>query len=234
MRILAVMSHPDDMEICCAGTLIKYKKAGHDVISCHVANGNMGHFVIPPDELRLIRKREAQASGALAGIEVISADFDDLTLNASDEKQLRELIRIVRYAAPDVLITHGPDDYASDHVEVSKLVFNASFAATCPHYLPELGPAVGLPATYYADNDQGINFIPTEYVDITEEMELKDQMLACHQSQLVWLQEHDGVDALAEQRLRAAYWGRQCGVGYAEAFRVMQASGRMRPYRVLP
>ena len=36
------------------------------------------------------------------------------------------------------------------------------------------------------------------------------------------------------QRLRAAYWGRQCGVAYAEAFKVMQASGRMRPYRVLP
>ena len=234
MRILSILCHPDDMELCCGGTMIKYKKAGHDVFSCHVANGNMGHMEIMPEQLREIRLKEAQKAGALAGIEVLTADVGDLTVNAANENQLRELIRIIRYAAPDVILTHAPEDYCSDHVETSKLAFNASFSATCPHFMPELGPAAPLAAIYYVDTADSVNFIPSEFVDITEEMELKEQMLACHESQLVWLKEHDGVDIIATQRSRATHWGVQCKAPYAEAFRPLMASGRMRAYRVLP
>jgi len=49
------MCHPDDMELDCAGTLLRFKKQGHDVISCYVANSNMEHMVITPDELVKIR-----------------------------------------------------------------------------------------------------------------------------------------------------------------------------------
>lgn len=65
MRILAIMCHPDDMEISCSGTLIKYKKQRHDVIACHAANGNMGHVEIMSDELREIRLKEAQKAEML-------------------------------------------------------------------------------------------------------------------------------------------------------------------------
>ena len=67
--VLAITCHPDDMELDCSGTLIKYKKQGHDVIACHAANGNMGHMVIMPDELREMRRKEAQNAAALAGFD---------------------------------------------------------------------------------------------------------------------------------------------------------------------
>ena len=59
MNVLAIGCHPDDIEIACAGTMAKYAKAGHKVTVCHVANGNLGHEIIQPDELRDIRKKEA-------------------------------------------------------------------------------------------------------------------------------------------------------------------------------
>ncbi len=234
MRVLSIMCHPDDMELKCAGTLIRYKQAGHEVFSCTVANGNMGHNVIMPEELRQMRIGETHDSCALAGIEPISADIGDLTINSAKENQQKEIIRIIRYAAPDVIITHDPNDYCSDHVEVSKLVFNAAFSATCPHFYPELGPAAPMASIYYADTDGGINFTPTEYVDITDVIETKIAMMACHKSQLTWLSEHDGIDALAEARMRASFFGQHCCVKYAEAFRPMLVNGRMRAFRVLP
>lgn len=234
MRILSIMCHPDDMELKCGGTLIRYRQEGHEVFSCNVANGNMGHMEIMPDELSEIRLQEAKNSCKIAGVELIPADFGDLTINAANESQLMELIRIIRYARPDVIITHDPNDYCSDHAEVSKLVFNASFSASCPHFHPELGAPSPVACVYYADTDSGINFIPTEYVDITDVIEQKIEMMNCHKSQLVWLAEHDDIDALAEARIRAGFWGRQCGVKYAEAFRPLLADGRMRTYRVLP
>ena len=121
-----------------------------------------------------------------------------------------------------------------DHTELSKMVFNVSFAASCPHFMPELGPASKVTPIFYCDNYNGLNFIPTEYVDITEEMDLKEQMLRCHESQIKWLYDHDGVDAVADQRTHARFRGIQCGVQYAEGFRQLIADQRMRPYRVLP
>lgn len=234
MKVLAIVCHPDDMELTCGGTLLKYKKAGHDVTACNVANGNMGHFTIMPDELRKIRMEETKKSCDMAGIKSICADIDDLTVNSTDIEQVRKLVKIIRDEAPDIIITHHPDDYCSDHVETSKLVFKASFDATVPHFMPECGEAVGLAALYYGDTDQGVNFIPTEYVDITEEMDTKEKMMACHESQVVWLMEHDGYDVVAEQRKIAMQRGTQCGVKFAEGFTPALVSGRLRTYRLLP
>lgn len=58
MNILAIGCHPDDVEIACAGTLARCVKRGDKVIVCHVSSGNLGHVVIPPDELRVIRANE--------------------------------------------------------------------------------------------------------------------------------------------------------------------------------
>ena len=76
-----------------------------------------------PEELRKIRMKEAKIAADMAGFEIISADFDDLTVNSANEQQLKKLIRVIRYARPDVIIIHHPNDYCSDHVELSKLVF---------------------------------------------------------------------------------------------------------------
>ncbi len=234
MKILAVVCHPDDMEITCGGTLLKYKKAGHDITVCNVANGNMGHYMIMPDELKEIRRQETQKSCDIAGFKSVYADIDDLTVDSSDKEQIRKLVKIIRDEKPDVIITHHPDDYCSDHKEVSKLVFKASFDATVPHFMPECGNSVNLMPLYYADTDLGINFNPTEFVDVSKEMDTKERMLACHESQIVWLKEHDGYDVISEQRKLAATRGSQCGVKYAEGFIPAFLSGRLRTYRVLP
>lgn len=234
MRVLAIMCHPDDMELSCSGTLLKCKRRGDDVIACHAANGNMGHVEIEAEELRKIRIAEAKRAAAMGGFEIVTADIDDLTMNSASVEQQLKLLRIIRWARPDFIITHHPDDYCSDHAELSRLVFKASFDASCPHFHPECGAATPVTPIFYSDTSRSVNFIPTEYVDITEEMELKEAMLACHESQLKWLRDHDGIDIIAVQRARAADRGSQCKAKYAEAFNQLLASQRLRTYRCLP
>ena len=80
----------------------------------------------------------------------------------------------------------------------------------------------------------GINFVPTEYVDISETYAAKREMLACHESQVNWLMEHDHIDVLDFMTVMARSRGLQCGVSHAEGFRPELGWGRPRPYRVLP
>ena len=134
VNILAIGCHPDDIEVSCAGTLARYKSLGHKVIMCHVTNGNMGHVMIMPGELREIREKEAKNSGKQIGAEVLTCDIDDVVIFSGKKEQRDKVIDIIRLAQPDVIITHSPNDYMPDHIAVSKLVLDASFTATLDHY----------------------------------------------------------------------------------------------------
>ena len=231
MNVLAIGCHPDDIEVACAGTLAKYKKLGHHVITCHVANGNLGHAIIDPDTLREMRRKEAIKAGSLAGIEVLTCDVGDLLVYPNKE-QRDKVVEVIRYAKPDVIITHSPNDYMPDHTAVSKLVFDASFSASVPHYLD--GEAAPVTPIYYMDTLAGVGFLPTEYVDITDTIDLKLEMLECHESQLVWMREHDGIDFADMVRTCSRYRGYQCGAAYAEGFRQCQVYLKGTTQRLLP
>lgn len=233
MRVLAIGAHPDDIEIACAGTLAKCVKRGDKVIVCHTLTGNLGHVIIPPDELIKIRAEEAKKAGSLAGIEVVCAGINDL--DVFDNKEAREkLIDIIQYADPDFIITHAPNDYMPDHTAVSKLVFDAAFAATLPNYDSKLKKAAKLVPIYYMDTLAGVGFNPTEYVDITEEIDLKLEMLNCHESQIVWMRDHDGIDFPDMVKTCSRYRGYQCGADYAEGFIQCQVYLKGTCKRLLP
>lgn len=234
MRVLAIGCHPDDIEVSCAGTLAKYKQQGHDVILCHVANGNKGHMVIQPDELRIMRKQEAINAGAVIGAEVISLDIGDLEVYGDDRSARDKVVDVIRYAKPDVIITHYPHDYMPDHLAVSQLVFDASFTATVPHYKTEQAAHSVMSSIFYMDTLAGVGFLPEEYVDITDTIEVKLEMLNKHESQMKWMREHDGIDFEDFVRTVSKFRGLQCGVTYAEGFIPCRVWPKIVPKRLLP
>ena len=232
MNVLAIGCHPDDIEINCAGTLAKCVKRGDNVTVCHVCNGNLGHEIIEPDELRKIRIGEAKKAGSLAGINVVTCDIGDLLVNAGKKEHLDKIADVIRKADPDFIITHAPNDYMPDHLAVSRLVFDASFAASVPHYGAP-GKAAVVPL-FYMDNLAGMNFTPTEYVDITDEIDLKIEMLECHESQLKWMRDHDGIDFAEFVRSCSRLRGIQCNAGYAEGFTQELSWPKVVARRLLP
>ncbi len=234
MKVLAIGAHPDDIEIACAGTLAKCVKRGDEVTVCHVSTGNLGHVIIPPDELTIIRANEARKAGSLAGIKVVGAGLNDLDIYDGSKAARDKVAAIIREEDPDFIITHNPDDYMPDHTAVSKLVFDASFCATLPNYEGKHEKSAKVVPIYYMDTLCGVNFVPTEFVDITEEIDLKLDMLNCHESQIVWMRDHDHIDFPDMVKTCSRYRGYQCGVDYAEGFRQCQAYLKGTAKRLLP
>ncbi len=234
MNVLAIGCHPDDIEINCAGTLAKCVKRGDNVTVCHVCNGNMGHVIIEPDELRDIRAEEARRAGSLAGINVVTCDIPDLRVYDGNPEHRDKVVDIIRKVDPDFIITHAPNDYMPDHVAVSKLVFDASFAASVPHYITGEPGASKVTPIYYMDNLGGLDFIPTDYVDVSEEIDLKLEMLESHESQLKWMREHDHIDFADFVKTCAKYRGYQCNCDYAEGFKQCLVYPKILPARLLP
>lgn len=234
MNVLAIGCHPDDIEVACAGTMAKYVKQGHNVTVCHVANGDKGHAIIQPPELRDMRREEARKAGSLAGIKVVTCDIPDVEVYGDLKEHRDKVVDVIRAAQPDVIITHSPNDYMPDHTAVSKLVFDASFAASVPHYETGVPGIAAVTPIYYMDTLAGVNFMPTEYVDITDTIDLKLEMLECHVSQMKWMRDHDKIDFAEFVKTCARFRGLQCGAQYAEAFTKCYAWPKVVPGNLLP
>lgn len=234
MNVLAVGAHPDDLEIYCYGTLAKYAKLGNRVFMCSVANGNLGHKEILPDELAKIRREEAKKSAQLIGAVHMDLDIGDLKINSNDVTQQEKMVEVVRIAQPDVIITHNPDDYMPDHCETSKLVFYASFASSCPNYQTTTQCFDPVVPIYYMESACGMGFIPEEYVDISDYLNIKLEAIRCHRSQAQWLDDHDGFNMEEYATVSGRYRGIQCSRLYAEGFRKCMVWPRMQSQRILP
>jgi len=218
MRVLAVGAHPDDLEILCSGTLARFAQAGHYVAMAHACRCYKGHGEIP---------------AGVVGAEAWALGFLDCELYP-DNAAARPFVDLIRRTRPDLIITHHPDDYHSDHRAVSKLVVDASFSAGLTYYVTEL-PAVDVtPSVYFMDTLAGIDFAPQEYVDITSTLEIKLAAMRSHVSQVTWIRDHHASDIEDLIRTVAHFRGLQCGVPYAEGFQRLRAWGRLGTNRELP
>jgi len=217
LRVLAVGAHPDDVEGYCGGTLALYAQAGHHVMMAYATNGDKGHLVIPPAELAVIREREARAAAAVIGAEVFWLGFPDAELFYDAPTRL-VFVDMLRQARPDIIFSHWPEGYHPDHVATGQLVFGANYISGVPHIKTAHESTEGVAKLYYMDVHHDIRAEAGEYVDVTSVYDLKRQMFACHESQLVWLRDHDGIDILEVMAARNRALGEQCGVEYAERF----------------
>lgn len=234
MRILGVGAHPDDLELMAGGTLRKYVEQGHHVVMCYMTNGDMGHAVIPPEELAEIRKKEAQKAAEIIGAEFEWVGIPDDNLFPDKETRMK-LVHIIRRHQPDIIITHDAKDYHPDHRAAHQLVFDASFLATVPH-IPSPEPHVknGVPMIYCMEPLSGLGADPGDYVDITEQFDIKVKALSAHESQIVWMKEHDNIDFVEWMTTISEHRGLQCGCRFAEAFTQLKCWPRVAPKRVLP
>src|SRR3954465_6336950 len=234
MRVLAVGAHPDDLAVRAGGAVARFARDGHEVVMCHATTGNRGSFVHTAEEIAAVRLTEARRAADVIGAKHVTLGLGDGEGSAGDPEHKRRGVDLVRDARPDLIITHHPQDYMGDHNEVSKLVFECSFYAPLPLFKTNRPHHGAVTPIYYMDTVFGIGFAPSEYVDIGAVMDSKVAMLSAHESQLTWLREHDGIDAVEQMTVASRYRGMQCGAEYAEGFIACQTGRGPTPGRLLP
>jgi LmbE family N-acetylglucosaminyl deacetylase len=226
-RIFAVHSHPDDIEFQCAGTLALLKQRGCEIVMATMTPGDLGSAVLPPDEIARVRRREAAKAAELLGASYQCLEFRDLSI-CFDNDSRHKVAEAIRRAKPDIVLTAPPVDYMADHEITSRLVRDACFNASVPHYSTRqwdpAPPLAKIPHLYSVDAIEGVDYYgnqnkPGFIVDISSTFELKQRMLACHDSQRAWLRQQHGIDEYLESNRRwSETRGREIGAAYGEAF----------------
>jgi len=219
MRVLGVGCHPDDLELFCGGTLAKYAKRGDEIFMAIATDGRIGSETLPPEEIVAVRKKEAEESAKVIGAELIWHGFQDQGFLDTMETRLA-LIDTIRRVNPDVILTHYfPDYFSADHNNVGFTVNAVSMMATPPNIKTEHERIKHNPPVYFFDTAVGVGFNPEEYVDITDYLDIKREMIRKHKSQNEeWLQYHCGGTVMEHAEVLSCFRGMQAGVKHAEAF----------------
>jgi LmbE family N-acetylglucosaminyl deacetylase len=197
--VLAVCAHPDDIEFNMAGTLLLLARHGFQPHMMNLSHSNLDSNELPEDEIRRMRRREAEASAALIGATYHPPIVDDLMIFYED-RLLRQVSAVVRKVRPTIVLLPSLTDYMEDHTNTARLVVTACFSRAMKHYISDPPQ----PATdqdvylYHAQphlNHDGMRqrVVPELFVNIEEVIEQKKRMLACHASQLQWLDETQGL-----------------------------------------
>jgi LmbE family N-acetylglucosaminyl deacetylase len=226
-HVLAFMAHPDDIEILCAGMLIRMKEKGYQIHLATMTAGDGGSMALGPEEISRKRLLEAEAAARQVGGTYLCAGEKDFQI-CYQSGTIKKAVEIVRQSRAFMVFTHAPVDYMLDHEITSQLVRNACFCAGAPNMktdaLPAAPPLKGIPYLYYAAPLEGKDTfgrgVELEfYIDVSAAMKEKEEMLKCHASQREWLLEHHGIDEYVESMRRwSRTAGERIGVEYAEGF----------------
>ncbi len=195
MKILAIGAHPDDIEIGCAGTLIKYARKGHQVYLLVMTRGELGgDGPVRTEELR----RSAEIMGAT---DIFHHDYPDTHLHL-DKELIGRIEDVIKIVAPDFIFVHYHDDTHQDHRTLSKATISAT------RYIKNV-------LFYEVPTTQ--NFAPTVFIDIEKEMDAKVDCLEAHASQ-VMKTNIEGLSIVDIARSAANFRGIQGRVKNAEGF----------------
>jgi len=175
--IMAIGSHPDDIEFGCGGILAKMRGMGHSMIMVDLTSGEKGSNGDPE-----LRKQEALQAAKLIDATRITLDFRDCEIIDTYEGRLK-LVKVIREYQPQIILApmwQGSQNHP-DHIASGMMARYACRYARFSKILPELPVHKSASILHYLQR----NFdTPDFLVDISDYVEIWKEMILCHQSQL--------------------------------------------------
>ncbi|MEQ2008444.1 MAG: PIG-L family deacetylase, partial [Limisphaerales bacterium] len=149
-RVLAVVAHPDDAELLCAGTLARARNDGAAIAICVLTKGDKGQPNRPIKNLTAVRRKEMLAAASLLIAELFYSKFPDGEL-ADSVAARRTLLEAVRQFRPTLVLAHSPEDYHPDHRAASALAEAATWFAASHGHRTVSPPLAEPPALWFMD-----------------------------------------------------------------------------------
>jgi len=204
MNVLVISVHPDDETLGCGGALLKHKHRGDNIFCVYVTNGNS-------NQKRIIQElNDAYSFNNTYQLNLPETELDDISLNII----IPRLVNVFNEIKPNIVYIPNRSDIHSDH----RKTFNALLAVTKTFRFPFIKRLLMCEIISETDFAPALienAFIPNVFVDITEFMDKKLNIINIFQSELLLKPLTRSIDSI---KALHRYRGSQINVKYAEAF----------------
>lgn len=228
LDILAIGVHPDDVELSCAGTILKHIELGKTVGILDLTLGELG-----TRGNATIRTQEAMRAASILGVSVREQ------LNMADgffennETNQRLIIEVIRKYQPELILCNAISDRHPDHGRAAKLTTDACFYSGLLKVETKENTTTQKPwrpkAVYHYIQD---NFIEPDFViDVTAYNDKKMESIMAYSSQFFDPNSKEpqtpisGKNFIDYINAKARLFGRSINVDFAEGFTVNRYMG---------
>lgn len=211
---LAIFAHPDDVELCCGGTIIKLVDLGYRVGIVDLTRGEMGTRGSATE-----RSKEAKCAAALMGVQIReNLRLPDSRVESTFDTRLG-VVHLLRKYRPHLLIMPYWEQRHPDHYRSSRLIYEACYLSGLKKLDTQGEPFRPYKMIY------STSFIEVRHsfiVDVTDQFERKLEAVRCYESQFTdkWgptsFKPTENVFDFLETK--AKHYGYLIGKGYGEAF----------------
>lgn len=217
-KVIVISAHPDDETLGAGGTILKHKANGDEIywIIITEASEKQGFS----EERILSRNREIKIVADKFGIKKIFK-LGYLSMSLSSQtliEMVPKISAIFSEIEPEIIYSLNRSDAHSDH----RVTFDAVVACTKSFRYPYIKKVLMyecISETEFAPALPEKVFIPNYYVDITDYMAEKLEIMKIYDSELG---AHPFPRSLKNIKALAIYRGASVGVEFAEAFQLIK------------
>jgi LmbE family N-acetylglucosaminyl deacetylase len=216
-KVLAIAVHPDDETIGCGGTLLRHILEGDDVYWLIITNMVQGDSYT--DEQITIRQEEIKlVSQKYSFTDTFKFDFPTAKINENHFGEIvHKISGLVQNLKPEIIYLPNRSDIHSDH----RIIFQAAFSCTKNFRSPFIDRILMMETmseTEFAPATSDNAFIPNVFIDITEQIDKKIEIMNIYKSEVMAGNLPRSINAIMAL---AAYRGSRIGVNYAESFQLL-------------
>lgn len=216
MNVVVVSPHPDDETLGAGGTLLKLKQEGNKIYWINVTNVDNGSGW----DKSFVEMRQLQISKVIMKYgfdDYFDLRFEPCSLENIDRSSLiGSISKTFQIIKPNWIIIPNPQDAHTDH----KIVYEACMTCSKIFRYPYVKKITVMEIPSETDfSKEGEAFSPNYYVDITETLDDKLDVMKIYDTELgepPFPRSLENIKALAMVR------GGTAGVKYAEAFKVIK------------
>jgi bacillithiol biosynthesis deacetylase BshB1 len=221
LDILAIGAHPDDVELCCGGTLAKAVTAGYRVGILDLTEGELG-----TRGSRSLRLKEARNAAQYLGVRMReNLRLPDGNIRV-DKESTRKLMQVIRACRPKILLIPYSQERHPDHVNAHHLCRETWFYSGLSKIATRRNGKLQEPWRPHACYQfmQWFEFPPSFVVDISDLYDKRMKAILAYSSQFYNPRSREPQTMLSQKSFlefveaRARQFGGRIGVRYGEPF----------------
>lgn len=213
-KVLFVAVHPDDETLGCGGTILKHKVNGDEIFWLILTSpiGYSDEFI----EKRTNLVKEISKEYSFDG-HIVLGHPTQMLHNIDLRELIQSIDEVISDIKPNIIYTMFNNDVHSDHRVAFEAVYSCTKSFRKP-FIEKVYMFEALSETEFAPSIPANTFVPNVYVDITDYMDKKLEIMSMYDTELMnppYPRSLSSIEALARYR------GTRAGVMYAEAFMLL-------------